>query len=46
MLRLGLLGRGTLDPSAAAISAALTLILLASGWMVFGRAERTVTDCA
>jgi lipopolysaccharide transport system permease protein len=46
MLRLGLLGCGTLNPLAEAASAAATLILFFSGWMFFGRAERTVTDSA
>jgi lipopolysaccharide transport system permease protein len=46
MLRLGLLGRGTLDPAAEAISAGATLLLLVTGWMLFVRAERTVTDLA
>jgi lipopolysaccharide transport system permease protein len=46
MLRLGLLGHGTLNPLAEAASAAATVALLITGWMFFGRAERTVTDSA
>lgn len=46
MLRVGLLGRGTLVASTAVGSATVTLLLLLTGWVVFSRAERTVTDSA
>ncbi len=43
-LRICLLGRGTLDPTEIAISAASTLLILVSGLAVFQKVEKTVVD--
>lgn len=43
-LRICLLGRGTLDPTEIAISAASTLLILVSGIAVFQKVEKTVVD--
>ncbi|MEX0599896.1 MAG: hypothetical protein WD205_04580, partial [Rhodothermales bacterium] len=42
--RLGLLGVGSLDPFAAAVSMGVTGVVLASGILLFQRIERRVVD--
>jgi len=44
--RFSLLGRGTWDGAMLGVSALASVIILLLGVVAFGRAERTVTDCA